>query len=110
MGHAVLTRLPTSHKPPRSWQGKLKGRAAEGIRLLFHCWMDVGLHGAVLRELSQSLLSSSLCFPCTSASVRFLSRAGQEGPRTDLGGYTKRQGGRRVVSGWERGQIGEVGG
>lgn len=110
MGHAVLTGLPISHKPHRSQQGKLKGRATEGIGLLFHGWMDVGLRSAVLRELSQSLLSSSLRFPSRSACVRFLSWAGQEGPRTDLGGYTEWWGGRRVTSAWERGRIGEVGG
>lgn len=56
---------------------KAQEQSSTGCRPL-HSWADVELCGAVLQELSCSLLSSSLLFPSSSTRVRFLSRTGQE--------------------------------
>lgn len=60
----------------------LMGRKAQEQNFTGCCaplcsWADVGLCGAVLQELSCSLLSSFLHFPSSSTHVRFLSRTGQ---------------------------------
>lgn len=90
-------------------EGKAQEQNCTGCHAPLHSWADVGLCGAVLQELSCSLLSSSLHFPSSSTHGHF--SVGQvRSSRTVLKGYTEWQSGKKVLSGWEQGQIREVGG